>query len=387
MGFVTTKPTDLLIKICILVLFVVINLPRFLHILKTLSNNHPLTSSKHRIACNWFDLGFIITGLLFMMTSFFLTTNTTGWTSYWNGNQQDCITLICISLFLYITSTFMILLFLRNRVILFVLSGGTWIKFPKGFNLYPILATISTLAYIISLILFTIRFNTKSSSFECDTKHSEQFLYIFLPSTILLSLTYCFDLLTFSCIVYQCRSIVHNIPTTAVVPQTANSIGRASVNNVNKRINKMVWRLLKPALLLAMCHVATLMLLLILNTSVWQLVANVNFIFVSICVLFMYRHPSHHLKAIFRPCKTMLNNESPQRNTLLNLLSPTKIIPAFTRSMSALPHNLLVKISIDSLPKMDQLDRSDTDPSKSDTHAAFEHEKACISRTFRSASV
>ena len=272
----------------------------------------------------------------------------------WNGTEIDCITYLFTNIFIYISGSIMILLFLRNRLVLFVTSAGNWIELPKMFHFYPYIVSLSILTYTISLIIFAIYFHadssSSSSSFECDYKWNAHFLAIFLPSTIMFALTYFLDLFTFISIIVQCRSIVSTVRTSQILPQSESSnVNRTSISKNNKRVNKMVIRLLKPAVALAATNIVAFVSIVWLNTAQWHLVANINFVLVSICILFMYKDPMAHLKYILTPCKVQSRGL-----TILSLFSspskPKKPTFLCQRSMTTLPSAAIKKI-LSSMPQ------------------------------------
>jgi len=414
MIFVTTQLGDIAIIGTTLLVFCVINFPRTVYIVTRLSSSHSWISNKNRLACNWFDLGFITNGFVFGSVSIFF-----------RALALPCIAWLSLNILLSLCSSLMLLLFLRNRLIIFVSSAGKWIKLPRLFRFYPLLIALSVAAYLSSLVVFIVTFHASADSEPptertCDFGRNRYFVAIFVPSTAMLCLLYCFDLLTFISILGQCRAIVNTLRKSmsmsrhshskvapasinvSVSPAVAHSASprtpaksypqrsatqasgkhlslssQASIRNNSRRINKMVYRLLRPAVLLAIANITSFAALLVVDVTTWTLLANANLVLISLCVLSMYREPASHLKAI-ATCNIAL-----RRTNMLALISPSKRTTAAPRahaerrvSCGPLPDHLssparhrTVHISLS--PKTDPALQRGSTASKSDPTGSF----------------
>lgn len=297
----------------LLFVFCVINFPRSVHILQKLCTRLAWVSNKSRLACYWFDGAFIICGLLFITSSLcfeMIPTNT----------PFDCMIWVSFNTLLYLTSSIMLLFFLRNRLFIFVSSAGTWIQLPRYFHLYPVLILFAGFTYFLSLILFAVLLDTESPSepFQCDYGINDYFVSLFLPSTVIMSSLYLFDLSTFASILLQCRSMVDNVRNSSVTQQSGSILRLSSALSQRRRTNQMVCRLIKPAVLVTVFNVCTIGIMLVIDVHSWQFAADLNFVLISLCITFMYRNPLSHLKAIvtcnIRP-HSILAIASPSRSS------------------------------------------------------------------------
>ena len=91
MAFVTTKTGDTIIIICTLLLFFFINLPRIIHIIRKISASRTFIANKNRLACNCFDLGFILNAIIFSILSIIYFRFLNNKTSEWIGNKSQCM--------------------------------------------------------------------------------------------------------------------------------------------------------------------------------------------------------------------------------------------------------------------------------------------------------
>lgn len=296
----------------ILFIFCLSNLPRSVHIIRRVCSRLAWVSNKSRLACYWFDGAFIVCGLLFIASSLCFEVSAP-------NQPTHCLLWLCLNILLYLTSGIMLLFFLRHRLLIFVSSAGTWIQLPRYFHLYPILILFAGFTYLLSLVLFAVLSDTNPAAEEppqCDYRNNEHFLLLFLPSTAILSLLYCFDLYTFSSILLQCRSMVVSLRSSVVSTQSPNILKQHTFDGQRRKTNKMVCRLIRPAVLVTVFNVSTTVAMLVADVHCWQFIADLNFLFISLCITFMYRNPLSHFKAI-ATCNTyprMLAIASPSRS-------------------------------------------------------------------------
>ena len=166
MGFITTFTGDITITSVILTIYTLINLPRLIHIIRRIFYSHSIISNKNRLSCNWYDLGFIVSGISFILTSLLLNIFSH------STSTASCISLIFINIAIYQCGGTMILHFLYNRVLLFVSSAGNWIKLHKLFAYYPYSMSLSIITHFVTLLIFAITFKSENPSIpenkECD---------------------------------------------------------------------------------------------------------------------------------------------------------------------------------------------------------------------------